>query len=190
VGDVFCGSGTTGVAALKTNRNFVISDVSSLACELARLRLHQTESPAGCNLKFVATKAGVDLDKGRIPSTIPELPVSARIRTDSGDDIRNGRYSLVIEPVSRDHYAEFVFQIETQLGSNGKWRESLPITSWLLAAYIGGCDGNSEFQIGMPLNLRSESSVDFRLPDGLAFEDLRIVLVDIFGRKMIKQLNQ
>jgi DNA modification methylase len=190
VGDVFCGSGTTGIAALKTNRNFVISDVSSLACELARLRLHQTESPAGCNLKFISTKAGADLDKARIPSTIPELPISARIRTDSDDDIRNGRYSLDIQPASSDHYAQFVIQIETQLDSNGKWSESLPITAWLLAAYIGGCDGDSGFQIGMPLNLRSESSVDFRLPDGLAFEDVRIVLVDIFGRKMIRQLNQ
>jgi hypothetical protein len=190
VGDVFCGSGTTGIAALKTNRNFVISDVSSLACELARLRLHQTESPAGCNLKFISTKAGADLDKARIPSTIPELPISARIRTDSDDDIRNGRYSLDIQPASSDHYAQFVIQIETQLDSNGKWSESLPITAWLLAAYIGGCDGDSGFQIGMPLNLRSESSVDFHLPDGLAFEDVRIVLVDIFGRKIIRQLNQ
>jgi len=190
VGDVFCGSGTTGIAALKTNRNFFISDISSLACELARLRLYQTESAVGCNLTFVSTKSGVELDKSRIPSTIPELPITVGVRNNSDRDLSDDYYLLDIRPVSSDRHAQFAFQIESLLGSSGKWSESLPTTAWLLAAYVGWCDGDSKFQIGLPLNLRTKGTIEFQLPVGRAIQDVRIVLVDIFGRKMIQQLNQ
>ena len=41
--DMFCGSGTTGVAALKNRRNCILIDINPEYCDLTRKRLKETE---------------------------------------------------------------------------------------------------------------------------------------------------
>lgn len=190
VGDFFCGSGTTAVAARGCGRNFVVADVSSLACELTKSRLLQQKTSRGCSLRAVGTTSGSGFEAKRLGSKLPSLPlrIHGYVKTASSSiDVRG----LSVAFSSEREAAEFLeiakeYVSESSQSSIGK---ALP-SDWIASSYLLGHrhDGNLELLGNLDLGITSTVSVSSETTRD--FQKLSIAIVDCFGRRTLHDLEQ
>lgn len=187
VADAFCGSGTTAVAALASGRNFVVSDVSSLACAVTLDRLVRSDASTRCTVRVVDGDKSMDASDNRLSVSLLPLPVrvtgSVECTTESVQ-IRN----LELEAVGDDEMRCFIESAgEFLIGDDVMKSANRSISWWIHAAYLVSLTAG-ETRILARLDSGGERFIQVEIEPGEV--DLAVLVIDCFGRSSMCGIDE
>lgn len=187
VADAFCGSGTTAVAALVSGRNFVVSDVSPLACAVALGRLVQEDATYQCTLKTFDWGMTVAENDSQVTESLLPLPVRVTGSVERSPTAVLVRH-LVLGVVNDDEMRRFVDSAAGFLhGDHVTETAARSLTPWIGAAYLVTVT-SSETRIVARLSPEGGSSVQGEI--GHEEARLAVLVVDCFGRSYECEINE
>lgn len=179
VADAFCGSGTTALAALASERNFFVSDMSSLACTVTLDRLVSSDVPTRCAVTFVGPGVLPETGEERLPDSLLPLPVKVLGQVDRTASSLKVR-QLRLEPLADDAMRAFNDSArDFVLDEVADVTEVRSVASWVRAAYLIARNG-TETRILARLDTTGDTPVHEEGDFGES--TLTVLVVDCFGR--------
>lgn len=189
IGDFFCGSGTTAVAARDSGRNFVVADVSSLACELTKSRLMQQNTSRGCSLRVVSTAGGRDFDSKRVGSDLPALPlrIDGAVKTSASSiDVRGLSLSFSAD-TEVSEFLKLVRKFFSE-GSLSSLNTTQP-SDWIASSYILSDGEDGGLNLLGHLEFGQTSNVPLSPQITRSIQKMFVAIVDCFGRRVLHEVD-